>query len=216
MIFMKEIPINDKALMVVTDNAISFHYKTSLLDKIAFICASILAMVVLCGFLLITSICFRELLKSPDLLLAVVFVIFGAGAILLCFIMLHFFISIFSYCSRIEIDNGVMSCYLKRILSSSRTLGPDDYVIINFTYDWVGPNGAMRYHPYGIAIRLKQKRGFGHFFLWRTILNASGMDGQKAVYRMSCMIEKRRKEIFPNLAVVNQCRERSSWREGDR
>ena len=30
---MKEIPINDKALMVVTDNAISFHYKTSLLDN---------------------------------------------------------------------------------------------------------------------------------------------------------------------------------------
>ena len=25
---MKEIPINDRALMVVTDNAISFHYKT--------------------------------------------------------------------------------------------------------------------------------------------------------------------------------------------
>ena len=216
MIFMKEIPINDKALMVVTDNAISFHFKTSLLDKIAFICASILAMVVLCGFLLVTSICFRELLKSPDLLLAVVFCIFGAGSILLAFILYHFFMSIFSYYSRIEIDNGVMSCYLKRILSSSRTLGPDDYVIINFTYDWVGPNGAMRYHPYGIAIRLKQKRGFGHFFLWRTILNASGMDGQKAVYRMSCMIEKRIKEIFPNLAVVNQCRERSSWREGDR
>ena len=105
---MKEIPINDKALMVVTDNAISFHYKTSLLDKIAFICASILAMVVLCGFLLVTSICFRELLKSPDLVLAVVFVIFGAGALLSCFITLHFFISIFSYCSRIEIDNGVL------------------------------------------------------------------------------------------------------------
>ena len=153
---MKEIPINDKALMVVTDNAISFHYKTSLLDKIAFICASILAMVVLCGFLLVTSICFRELLKSPDLLLAVVFVIFGAGAILLCFIMLHFFISIFSYCSRIEIDNGVISYYLKRILSSSKTLGPDDYVIINFTHS----GGRRTYHrQYGIAIRLKRKRG---------------------------------------------------------
>ena len=215
MIFMKEIPINDRALMVVTDNAISFHFKTSYFEKLEFICASVLAMLLMCGSLLVSSLCFRELLKSPDLVLAVVFVIFGAGALLSCFITLHFFISIFSYCSRIEIDNGVISYYLKRILSSSKTLGPDDYVIINFTYVWVGPNGTMRYHPYGIAIRLKQKRGFGHFFLWRTILNASGMDGQKAVYRMSCMIEEQIKEIFPNLAVVNQCKEKSSWRKGD-
>ena len=214
MICMKEIPINDKALMVVTDNAISFHYKTSLLDKIAFICASILAMVVLCGFLLVTSICFRELLKSPDLLLAVVFCIFGAVAILLCFIMLVLFSEIFSYCSRIEIDNGVMSYYFKRILSYSRTLGPKDYVIINFTYSR-GPSSVVIHHPYGIAIRLKQKRGFGHFFLWRTILNTRRGD-QKAIFRKSCMIEEQMKEIFPDLAVVNQCRERSSWREGDR
>ncbi len=211
---MKEIPINDKALMVVTDNAISFHYKTSLLDKIAFICASILAMVVLCGFLLVTSICFRELLKSPDLLLAVVFCVFGAGSILLAFILYHFFMSIFSYYSRIEIDNGVMSYYFKRILSSSKTLGPKDYVIINFTFSW-GASSVMIPHPYGIAIRLKQKRGFGHFFLWRTILNTR-RDDQKAIFRKSCMIEEQMKEIFPDLAVVNQCRERSSWREGDR
>ena len=208
---MKEIPINDRALMVVTDNAISFHYKTSLSEKIVFICASILTMLLLGGFLLISSICFRELLKSLDLLLTIVFGIFGAGAIFLCFIMLHFFFKIFSYYSRIEIDNGVMSYYLKRILSSSKTLGPDDYVIINFTHS----GGRRTYHrQYGIAIRLKRKRGLGHFFLWCTILN-TGMDGQKAVYRMSCMIEEQIKEIFPNLAVVNQCKEKSSWRKGD-
>ena len=212
---MKEIPINDKALMVVTDNAISFHYKTSLSEKIAFIFVSVLTMFLMSGFLLVTSICFREFWKSPNLLLIAVFCVFGAGSILLAFILYHFFMSIFSYYSRIEIDNGVMSYYFKRILSYSRTLGPKDYVIINFTFSW-GASSVMIPHPYGIAIRLKQKRGFGHFFLWRTILNASGMDGQKAVYRMSCMIEKQMKEIFPDLAVVNQCRERSSWRKGDR
>ena len=210
---MKEIPINDRALMVVTDNAISFHYKTSLSEKIVFICASILTMLLLGGFLLISSICFRELLKSLDLLLTIVFGIFGAGAIFLCFIMLHFFFKIFSYYSRIEIDNGVMSYYLKRILSSSRTLGPDEYVIINFSYSSGGRRCYLEH--YAIAIRLKRKRGFGHYFLWRTILNAR-MDGQKAIFRMSCMIEEQIKEIFPNLAVVNQCRERSSWRKGNR
>ena len=211
MIFIKEIPINDKALMVVTDNAISFHYKTSYFEKIEFICASVLAMLLMCGSLLVSSLCFRELLKSPGLVLAVVFVIFGAGALLSCFITLHFFISIFSYCSRIEIDNGVISYYLKRILSSSKTLGLDDYVMINFTHS----GGRRTYHrQYGIAIRLKRKRGLGHFFLWCTILNTR-MDGQKAVYRMSCMIEEQIKEIFPNLAVVNQCKEKSSWRTGD-
>ena len=203
---MKEIPINDKALMVVTDNAISFYYKTSLSEKIAFIFVSVLTMFLMSGFLLVTSICFREFWKSPNLLLIVVFCVFGAGSILLAFILYHFFMSIFSYYSRIEIDNGVISYYFKRILSYSRILVTEDYVIINFTYN----RGS-----YGIGIRLKRKRGLGHFFLWRTILNSGFLAGQWASYKMSRKIEDQIKEVFPTLSVVNQCRERSSWSKGD-
>ena len=203
---MKEISINDGIYMVVNDNAISFHYKTSLSEKIAFIFVSVLTMFLMSGFLLVTSICFREFWKSPNLLLIAVFCVFGAGSILLAFILYHFFMSIFSYYSRIEIDNGVMSYYFKRILSYSRILMSEDYVIINFTYN----RGS-----YGIGIRLKRKRGLGHFFLWRTILNSGFLAGQWASYKMSRKIEDQIKEVFPTLSVVNQCRERSSWSKGD-
>ena len=114
--------------------------------------------------------------------------------------------SIFTYYSRIEIDNGVISYYFKRILSYSRILVTEDYVIINFTYN----RGS-----YGIGIRLKRKRGLGHFFLWRTILNSGFLAGQWASYKMSRKIEDQIKEVFPTLSVVNQCRERSSWSRGD-
>ena len=206
MIFMKEIPINDGVYMVINDNAISFYYKTSLSEKIAFIFVSVLTMFLMSGFLLVTSICFREFWKSPNLLLIAVFCVFGAGSILLAFILYHFFMSIFSYYSRIEIDNGVISYYFKRILSYSRILVTEDYVIINFTYN----RGS-----YGIGIRLKRKRGLGHFFLWRTILNSGFLAGQWASYKMSRKIEDQIKEVFPTLSVVNQCRERSSWSKGD-
>ena len=206
MIFMKEISINDGAYMVINDNAISFYYKTSLSEKIAFIFVSVLTMFLMSGFLLVTSICFREFWKSPNLLLIAVFCVFGAGSILLAFILYHFFMSIFSYYSRIEIDNGVISYYFKRILSYSRILVTEDYVIINFTYN----RGS-----YGIGIRLKRKRGLGHFFLWRTILNSGFLAGQWASYKMSRKIEDQIKEVFPTLSVVNQCRERSSWSKGD-
>ena len=203
---MKEIPINDGVYMVINDNAISFYYKTSLSEKIAFIFVSVLTMFLMSGFLLVTSICFREFWKSPNLLLIAVFCVFGAGSILLAFILYHFFMSIFSYYSRIEIDNGVISYYFKRILSYSRILVTEDYVIINFTYN----RGS-----YGIGIRLKRKRGLGHFFLWRTILNSGFLAGQWASYKMSRKIEDQIKEVFPTLSVVNQCRERSSWSKGD-
>ena len=203
---MKEIPINDGIYMVVNDNAISFYYKTSLSEKIAFIFVSVLTMFLMSGFLLVTSICFREFWKSPNLLLIAVFCVFGAGSILLVFILYHFFMSIFSYYSRIEIDNGVISYYFKRILSYSRILVTEDYVIINFTYN----RGS-----YGIGIRLKRKRGLGHFFLWRTILNSGFLAGQWASYKRSRKIEDQIKEVFPTLSVVNQCRERSSWSKGD-
>ena len=203
---MKEIPINDGVYMVINDNAISFYYKTSLSEKIAFIFVSVLTMFLMSGFLLVTSICFREFWKSPNLLLIAVFCVFGAGSILLAFILYHFFMSIFSYYSRIEIDNGVISYYFKRILSYSRILVTEDYVIINFTYN----RGS-----YGIGIRLKWKRGLGHFFLWRTILNSGFLAGQWASYKMSRKIEDQIKEVFPTLSVVNQCRERSSWSKGD-
>ena len=203
---MKEISINDGAYMVINDNAISFYYKTSLSEKIAFIFVSVLTMFLMSGFLLVTSICFREFWKSPNLLLIAVFCVFGAGSILLAFILYHFFMSIFSYYSRIEIDNGVISYYFKRILSYSRILVTEDYVIINFTYN----RGS-----YGIGIRLKRKRGLGHFFLWRTILNSGFLAGQWASYKMSRKIEDQIKEVFPTLSVVNQCRERSSWSKGD-
>ena len=203
---MKEIPINDGVYMVINDNAISFYYKTSLSEKIAFIFVSVLTMFLMSGFLLVTSICFREFWKSPNLLLIAVFCVFGAGSILLAFILYHFFMSIFSYYSRIEIDNGVISYYFKRILSYSRILVTEDYVIINFTYN----RGS-----YGIGIRLKRKRGLGHFFLWRTILNSVFLAGQWASYKMSRKIEDQIKEVFPTLSVVNQCRERSSWSKGD-
>ena len=206
MIFMKEIPINDGVYMVINDNAISFYYKTLLSEKIAFIFVSVLTMFLMSGFLLVTSICFREFWKSPNLLLIAVFCVFGAGSILLAFILYHFFMSIFSYYSRIEIDNGVISYYFKRILSYSRILVTEDYVIINFTYN----RGS-----YGIGIRLKRKRGLGHFFLWRTILNSGFLAGQWASYKMSRKIEDQIKEVFPTLSVVNQCRERSSWSKGD-
>ena len=206
MIFMKEISINDGAYMVINDNAISFYYKTSLSEKIAFIFVSVLTMFLMSGFLLVTSICFREFWKSPNLLLIAVFCVFGAGSILLAFILYHFFMSIFSYCSRIEIDNGVVSYYFKRILSYSRILASEDYLMINFTYN----RGS-----YGIGIRLKRKRGLGHFFLWRTILNSGFLAGQWASYKMSRKIEDQIKEVFPTLTVVNQCRERSSWSKGD-
>ena len=203
---MKEIPINDGVYMVINDNAISFYYKTSLSEKIAFIFVSVLTMFLMSGFLLVTSICFREFWKSPNLLLIAVFCVYGAGSILLAFILYHFFMSIFSYYSRIEIDNGVISYYFKRILSYSRILVTEDYVIINFTYN----RGS-----YGIGIRLKRKRGLGHFFLWRTILNSGFLAGQWASYKMSRKIEDQIKEVFPTLSVVNQCRERSSWSKGD-
>ncbi len=203
---MKEIPINDGVYMVINDNAISFYYKTSLSEKIAFIFVSVLTMFLMSGFLLVTSICFREFWKSPNLLLIAVFCVFGAGSILLAFILYHFFMSIFSYYSRIEIDNSVISYYFKRILSYSRILVTEDYVIINFTYN----RGS-----YGIGIRLKRKRGLGHFFLWRTILNSGFLAGQWASYKMSRKIEDQIKEVFPTLSVVNQCRERSSWSKGD-
>ena len=203
---MKEIPINDGVYMVINDNAISFYYNTSLSEKIAFIFVSVLTMFLMSGFLLVTSICFREFWKSPNLLLIAVFCVFGAGSILLAFILYHFFMSIFSYYSRIEIDNGVISYYFKRILSYSRILVTEDYVIINFTYN----RGS-----YGIGIRLKRKRGLGHFFLWRTILNSGFLAGQWASYKMSRKIEDQIKEVFPTLSVVNQCRERSSWSKGD-
>ena len=79
-------------------------------------------------------------------------------------------------------------------------------MIINFTYN----RGS-----YGIGIRLKRKRGLGHFFLWRTILNSGFLAGQWASYKMSRKIEDQIKEVFPTLSVVNQCRERSSWSKGD-
>ena len=65
---MKEIPINDKALMVVTDNAISFHYKTSLLDNMTCEHQFTLSLVI---FYLI---CCKKKLKSKHMDIIVLFV----------------------------------------------------------------------------------------------------------------------------------------------
>lgn len=203
---MKEIKINNGISMVVGDNNISFYYNTILSEKIFFICSSFLSMFLFVAFSVVSSICFLELLKSPNLLVTGIFCVFGAVSCLLLLIAYYLFVSGFSQYACINFDNGVMSFYSKKILSYSKTLDSDDYVIINFTYN----RGS-----YGIGIRLKRKRGLGHFFLWRTILNSGFLAGQWASYKMSRKIEDQIKEVFPTLSVVNQCRERSSWSKGD-
>ena len=111
-----------------------------------------------------------------------------------------FFVSSLSHHTRIEMDDGVMSYYSKRILSYSKQLDSADYVLIDFTY--------CAYRGYGIVIRLKRKYDFGHYFLWRTILGPIGMHDKNNAYKMSCTIENQIKEILPNLTIVNRCNER--------
>ena len=185
---MKEIKINNGISMVVGDNNISFYYNTILSEKIFFICSSFLSMFL---FVAVTG----------------VFCVSGAVSCLLLLIAYYLFVSGFSQYACINFDNGVMSFYSKKILSYSKTLDSDDYVIINFTR-----RGGKYGVRYGIAIRLKRKSGLGHFFRWRTILMSGALEGQVASYKMSRKIEEQIKEVFPDLTVINQCKERSSWR----
>ena len=204
---MKEIKINNGISMVVGDNNISFYYNTILSEKIFFICSSFLSMFLFVAFSVVSSICFLELLKSPNLLVTGVFCVFGAVSCLLLLIAYYLFVSGFSQYACINFDNGVMSFYSKKILSYSKTLDSDDYVIINFTR-----RGGKYGVRYGIAIRLKRKSGLGHLFRWRTILMSGALEGRVASYKMSRKIEEQIKEVFPDLTVINQCKERSSWR----
>ena len=110
-----------------------------------------------------------------------------------------FFVSSLSHYTRIETDDGVMSYYSKRILSYSKQLASDNYVLIDFTY--------CAYGGYGIVIRLK-KYGFGHYFLWRTILGPIGMQDKNNALKMSFIIENQINEKLPDLTVINRCSER--------
>lgn len=197
---MKEIPINDWSYITVTGNDISFHRNTSFFEKIIYICLSIFVMLLLAFCLLIPITCFLELLKSPNILLTIIFCVFGSCSFLLFFMLYSFFVSSLSHHTRIEMDDGVMSYYSKRILSYSKQLDSADYVLIDFTY--------CAYRGYGIVIRLKRKYDFGHYFLWRTILGPIGMHDKNNAYKMSCTIENQIKEILPNLTIVNRCNER--------
>ena len=196
--------------MVVNDNSISFYCRPVLIQKIIGFCSSCIVMLLLSGCFLIIKKIFLELLKSPDLILISVFCVFILGFFLLSFVMYLFFSTGLSHYTCITSDIGVITYYSKRIFSSTKVLGQEDYILINFIY-----SGTTAAGSYGITIRLKRKKGFGHYFLWRTILEPVGLNGQKASYKMSQVIENQIKEVFPDLTVINRCKERSSWRKDD-
>lgn len=200
---MINITLDDETDMVVDSQSISFLRKTpSLTLKLFLFFISGLVMFLLCCFSLFLILLFMELLKSPNIYEIILFLCFLPIPFIITMVMLWILSNSQPHYTCISRDEECIVYSSKRMLSFTKKLKIEDYILINFIY--------YRRSPYGIGITLGNHFDLKFFFSHYTILDPVLFGNLEDSKKIACDIEKKFNIIFPDLTIINKCKEISN------